>query len=254
MIQYVFNKDTKKPKKADIFIYDVIGDSWDGTTARQFATDLAALGEMDELTIFLNSPGGVVTDGLAIYNTLVRNKAFKTVYVDGQAGSIASVVAMAGDKIITMKNASWMIHNPYMFTVGGAEELRRAANRLDSLREVIITAYTDRANGKSTEKQFGQWMDEETWFSASEAFEAGLTDEVSSQEIAAAALAVFAKFDYSKFPFKKVPDSLLAIQAAARAQSSKPADGSSIETVKNSPAAVRRKARVLQISSARRTA
>lgn len=253
MIQYTFNKDAKK-KKADVYIYDVIGDTWDGTTARQFAQDLAALGEMDELTIFINSPGGVVTDGLAIYNTLVRNKAYKTIYVDGQAGSIASVVAMAGDKIITMKNASWMIHNPYMFTVGGAEELRRAANRLDSLRETIIAAYTDRANGKSTDKQFGKWMDEETWFSAAEALEAGLTDEVSTQEIAAAACAIIAKHDFSKFPFKKVPESLLAIQTAARAQSGKPADGSSIEGLKNSPAAVRRKARVLQIASAQRTA
>lgn len=250
MIRYQFNADKKNKKKADLYLYDVIGDSWDGTTARQFAQDLAALGALDELNIFMNSPGGVVTDGLAIYNQLVRNKAFKNVYVDGIAGSIASVVAMAGDKIVTAKNASWMIHNPYMFVVGDADELRHWAQRLDSLRDTIITAYVDRAGGKSDEKQFGKWMDEETWFNAQDALAAGLTDEVSDKELAIAALATapIAKFDFSRL--KNVPKSVLELQTAARAQSSTNAPG---EAKKQNPALVRSKARVLQIK-ARRTA
>lgn len=249
MIQFQFNADKKNKKKADLYLYDVIGDSWDGTTARQFAADLAALGSLDELNIFMNSPGGVVTDGLAIYNTLVRNKAVKNMFIDGLAGSIASVVAMAGDKIVTAKNASWMIHNPYMFVMGDADELRHWAKRLDALRDTIVGAYTDRSNGKATEKQFGAWMDEEKWFSAQEALAAGLTDEVSEKDIAIAACSGLAKFDFSKF--KNVPDSLKQLVASVKAQ----APSSTAPAEKRQPLDVtRRKARVLQITSARRTA
>lgn len=246
MIQYQFNADKKDKKKADVYLYDVIGDSWDGTTARQFAQDLSALGNLDVLNIFMNSPGGVVTEGLAIYNILVRNKATKNVFVDGLAGSIASVVAMAGDKIVTAKNASWMIHNPYMFVVGDADELRHWAQRLDSLRDTILSSYMDRSGGKTTEKQFSAWMDEEKWFSAAEALEAGLTDEVSEKEIAIAAMA---KHDLSRF--KKVPKTLLEMQAAAKAQIE--ASGSSVERRQN-PILTRSNARVLQILRTRKTA
>jgi len=249
MIQFQFNADKKNNKKADLYLYDIIGDSWDGTTARQFAQDLAALGALDELNIFMNSPGGVVTDGLAIYNTLVRNKATKNVYVDGIAGSIASVVAMAGDKIVTAKNASWMIHNPYMFVMGDADELRHWAQRLDSLRDTIITAYVDRS-GKADAKQFGKWMDGETWFNAQEALAAGLTDEVSEKELAIAAYAPIAKFDFTKY--KNVPATLLELVATVKAQAT---TSSSVAPEKRQPLDVtRRKARVLQITSARRTA
>lgn len=237
MIQFVMNKDKANPKKADMYLYDVIGDSWDGTTARQFAADLAALGSLDELNIFINSPGGVVTDGLAIYNTLVRNRATKNMYIDGVCGSIATVVAMAGDKIVTAKNASWMIHNPYMFCMGDAEELRAYANRLDALRETIITAYVDRSNGKSTDKQFGKWMDNETWFSAQEALSAGLTDEVSEKEIAIAAMA---KHDLSRF--KNVPASVKELVAQAKAQASTDSPGER----RPNPVLVRQRNRILQ--------
>lgn len=242
MIRFQFNKSTDK-KKADLYLYDIIGDSWDGTTARQFAQDLAALGSIDELNIFMNSPGGVVIDGLAIYNTLVRHKATKNVFVDGLAGSIASLVALAGDKIVTAKNASWMIHNPYMFVSGDAAELRHWAQRLDSLRDTILGAYVDRSGGKATEKQFGAWMDEEKWFTAAEALDAGLTDEVSEKEIA---IAAFAKHDFSRF--KKVPESLLQLVASVKAQ----IPAASVEKKRQPLDVTRRKARCLQITSARR--
>lgn len=250
MIQYQFNKDAKKPKKADVYIYDIIGDSWDGTTARQFAQDLAALGLVDELNLFINSPGGVVNDGIAIYNTLIRHKAQKTAYIDGAAASIASVIPLAADKIITMKNASWMIHNPYTWAVGESDELRRAADRLDMLRGTILAAYVERSNGKATEKQFNAWMNEEKWFSAQEALAAGLTDEVSDKEVAVAACATLAKFDFTKF--KNVPKSLLELQATAKAQSSTNRGAGSVER-RPDPRLVRSKARVLKIA-ARRTA
>lgn len=250
MIQYTFNKDAKKPKKADVYIYDIIGDTWDGTTARQFAKDLAELGALDELNIFINSPGGVVNDGIAIYNTLVRHKAQKTAYVDGAAASIASIIPLAADKIITMKNASWMIHNPYAWAMGGADEFRRAADRLDMIRSTILAAYVERSAGKATEKQFSSWMDEEKWFTADEALAAGLTDEISDKEMfAAAAFAAIAKHDFSKF--KNVPKSVLELQAAARAQSATSSPGAGAK--KPHPAVVRSQARVLQIK-ARRTA
>lgn len=250
-VGYTFKpKDAAKPKSADLFLYDIIGDSWDGTTAKQFAMDLAALGVLEELNIFINSPGGVVWDGVAIYNQLVRSKATKNVYVDGVAASIASVVAMAGDKIVTAKNAMWMIHDPYASVFGArADEMRQIAARLDAIREVIKQTYTDRAGGKTKETQFGDWMKEEKWFSSSEALAAGLTDEVSEKEIAIAALLkeddVRAQvFRDSLSKFKNVPEQLVTAVASA-VTIVQPDNTSGAATRKKHPALVKANARML---------
>lgn len=206
-VAFTFNKTAAKT--ADLFLYDIIGDSWDGTTAKQFSLDLAALGPMDVLNIFINSPGGVVWDGIAIYNQLIRYKAVKNVFIDGVAASIASVVALAGDKVSTAKGAMWMIHNPYVNAFGmRAEDLRREADKLDMIANQIRGIYTDKANGKTTDKQFALWMQEEKWFTAEEALAAGLTDEVSDKVVEIAALS---RHDYKSF--KNPPESLKAIVA-----------------------------------------
>lgn len=97
----------------EIFIYGDIGDSWDdeSTTAAQFVKDLAGLGSTD-ITLRINSPGGSVTDGLAIYNALKRHPAKVTTEIDGIAASIASLIAMAGDTVNMASNALFMIHAP----------------------------------------------------------------------------------------------------------------------------------------------
>lgn len=207
---YKMELNKASEKTGDIYIYDVVG-GWDGTSARQFATDLNALGKLDTLNVFINSPGGSVFEGVAIYNTLVRNRAKKIVQIDGLAGSIASIIAMAGDEIIIAKNGYMMIHNPFAMAIGYASELRAVADRLDKMRETLLETYVDRSS--STAKQIGDWMDAETWLNAEETVAAGLADKVSAVEVALAALA---KYDLTKMNFRNVPKNVLEFRAKAQ--------------------------------------
>lgn len=201
-----YRMEKKADKSADVYLYDIIGDSWDGTTAKQFAADLKAMGTVETLNIFINSPGGSVFDGVAIYNTLIRHRAQKKVMIDGLAGSIASVVAMAGDTIEIAKNGMMMIHNPWAIMMGNAKDLRREADVLDQIGATILLTYVDRTNTK--EAQLQEWMDAETWFSAEEAVAAGLADSISERELQVAALTQNA--DTFK-QFKNVPASFKAL-------------------------------------------
>lgn len=99
---------------ADISIYEEIG-GW-GISARQFAEELTALGQVNHINLHIHSPGGDVFDGIAIYNLLKNHPASKTVYIDGLAASMASVIAMVGDPIIMPENAMMMIHQPLSYT------------------------------------------------------------------------------------------------------------------------------------------
>lgn len=184
----------------EVYLYDVIGDSWEGTTGKQFAQDLKAIGDVAVLNVYINSPGGSVFDGVAIHNVLRRHKARKIVQIDGIAASIASVIAMAGDEINIAENGMMMIHDPWAIAMGTAAEFRKMADSLDKVRDAILTSYVDRST--STEDQLSAWMAEETWFTAEEAVEAGLADAVSG----AVTMAAFAGVDLT--PFKHVPDGL----------------------------------------------
>ncbi|MCK5219101.1 Clp protease ClpP, partial [bacterium] len=123
----------KAEKKVEILIYDQIGEDWfgDGVQAKKFAEELRDLGDIETIELRINSPGGSVWDGNAIYNTLRGHKATVNVTIDGLAASIASVIAMSGDTITMPENALMMIHNPATIAFGEAEEMRKAANMLD---------------------------------------------------------------------------------------------------------------------------
>ena len=137
-------KQAASENTLDLFIYgDVEGDSYDWwtdevirseTSANFFREELAKYPNVTEINIYINSYGGSVFEGTAIYNQLKRHPAHKTVYVDGFACSIASVIAMAGNTVIMPKNALMMIHNMWMGTVGNAVELRKAAEGLDVIQ------------------------------------------------------------------------------------------------------------------------
>lgn len=158
---------------AELAIYDVVG--FYGTTAKDFYASLKAIGDR-ALNVRINSPGGSVVDGFAIYNLLKAHKGDVTVFIDGLAASIASVIAMAGDKVIMPKNALMMIHNPSVFADGDAESLRKLADDLDKFRDGIVSAYTERT-GKKADK-IKKMMDEETFITAEEAVEMGFADEI----------------------------------------------------------------------------
>lgn len=164
---------------AEILIYDVIGSSWfeETVTAKQFVKDLKDIGPKRNLNVRINSPGGSVWDGTAIYNALKSHKGNVTVNIEGIAASMASVIAMAGDTVNMAETAMMMIHNPAGLVMGESKDMRKAADLLDKSKEQLVKAYTQKS-GKSAE-EIAHLMDEETWFTADEAFEAGLVDAVT---------------------------------------------------------------------------
>lgn len=188
----------KAKDEAEIWLYDEVGNSWDGTTAKMFADDLKELGDIKTLNVYINSPGGSVFDGTAIYNTLRRHRARKIVHIDGIAASIASVVAMAGDEINIAENGLIMIHDPWGFAMGTADEFRKMADSLDKVRSAILDTYISRTGGE--EKQISDWMTAETWFTAQEAVDAGFADSI----VEPVEMAALSKFDLSVF--NKAPE------------------------------------------------
>ena len=183
---------------AEILIYDEIGSDWfgEGVTAKQFVKDLAAL-DVANLNVRINSPGGSVFDGAAIFNAIKRHKAAVTTYIDGMALSIASVIAEAGDKVVMADNALFMIHQPFGMVRGTAEDMRGTAEALDKVSETIRNVYKDKS-GKS-EEDLRAAMDAETWYTAQEALDAGFVDEVGETIHMAAAM------DLGRFGFRNAP-------------------------------------------------
>lgn len=175
--------------EADLYLYVEIA-NWGGGyvahSAQSFKDELDGLGNIDTLNIYINSPGGDVFEGNTILNMLKRKKCTKNVYVDGLAASIASVIAMAGDKIIMPSNSMMMIHNAWTYTAGNSNELRETADMLDKINTSIRQTYLEKANGKVSEDDLIKLMDAETWLTAQEALDYGLCDEVvTSKDIAA---------------------------------------------------------------------
>jgi ATP-dependent protease ClpP protease subunit len=161
----------------EIYIYDEIG-YW-GTASNAFVKDLSMLAASDQLIINMNSPGGDVFDGIAIYQALLDHPAEIVVKINGLAASIASVIAMAGDRVIMGAKSSIMIHEGFTFASGDAATMRKTADMLDRVSNNIASVYADRAGGEAS-----VWRDrmrEETWYNAEEALAAGLADEIEGR-------------------------------------------------------------------------
>ena len=162
----------------DLLIYDAIDDFW-GVSAAAVADALTRAKDAKTIRVSVNSPGGDAFAGMAIYNTLRKHSAKVEVEIDGMAASAASLIAMAGDTIRMAKGAMMMIHAPWTITIGDATEHRSQADFLDKLAGQYIDAYVERSG--SDEKQITKWVNDETWFDADEAVDAGLADEVMSR-------------------------------------------------------------------------
>lgn len=162
----------------ELFIYDAIGDYWGGVNAKQVVEALAQLkaNGAKSLCIYVNSPGGDVFEGSAIYNNLKRFDGEKTVVVDGLAASAASVIAMVGDQIIMPDNAMMMIHDPWGFAVGNSADMRETATQLDQVRDVLLSTYVARTKGSA--ETIKQMMSDETWMNAADAKALGFCDTV----------------------------------------------------------------------------
>ncbi|HQD86959.1 MAG TPA: Clp protease ClpP [Bacillota bacterium] len=169
---------TTEGTQADIYIYgDIVSWPWleGDVSSYNLAQEIAGL-EVDTINVYINSYGGEVAEGLAIYNALRRHKARVRTYCDGFACSAASVVFMAGDERI-MSNASLlMIHNAWTYTVGDQNQLRKDADDLEIITQASINAYMDHIN--ITEEELKALMDAETWISANDALEMGFATSV----------------------------------------------------------------------------
>lgn len=184
---------------AELFLYSEISDTtWygDEVTPTKFQKELSEVGEVDEIDVFINSPGGDVFAGFAIYNILKRYPAKKVVTVDGLAASAASIIAMAGDEIYIPENATLMIHNAWTCARGGAEDLRKAADELDRVNAQIVSVYTEANRTGKESAEIAEMMNAETWMTGSEAVEMGFADDLlPAKQIAACA-------DLEKFAYK----------------------------------------------------
>lgn len=166
--------ENKSDDTAEVLLYDEIGGWW-GLTADDFARDMQAL-KASRITLRINSPGGDVFDGLAIYNTLRLHPANITCRVEGLAASAASFIAMAGDTIQMCRGSMMMIHDAMGFAVGNAADMRGLAELLDKASDNIADLYSARSGGSV--EQWRDAMRAETWYSAREAVEARLADEL----------------------------------------------------------------------------
>lgn len=197
---------------ADLFFYgDIVSETWqsewyeDDMAPGDVKKFLDQLDGTENINIHINSGGGSVFGGIAIYNMLRRNNAHKTVYVDGLAASIASVIMMAGDEIVMPKNATVMIHKPsvsYFFTTKNADNLRKDAESLDTCQEAIMQTYMTKA--KVDKEEIEQKVNDETWLTGEEAAELfDIKVEEANDAVACAGSSMF-------FCYKNVPTSLTA--------------------------------------------
>lgn len=178
-----------KDDTAEIFIYDAIG--FFGVEVEDFIRDLQKV-EAKEITLRINSPGGDVFGGTAIYNALLRHPAKVHTKIDGLAASMASVIALAGDTVEMAENAFFMIHKPWTFMLGNADDLRKEAEVLDKIEGSAVSIYAK--SGDLSEQEIRTAMAEETWYSAEEAKDAGFIDSIftGKDEKSAFDLSVFA--------------------------------------------------------------
>lgn len=177
---------------AEILLYGEIGLDWfgEGIAAAGLVRELADL-DVTTIDVRINSIGGQVFEGLAIFNALDRHPATVTTYIDGMAASIASIVALAGNEVRIAENAFMMIHNAWGIEIGDSKAMLKRAEILDTLDGGLADTYM--AKTGESEKSIRAMMDEETWFNAEEALAVGLVDEISAK------MEIAASFNFNRF-------------------------------------------------------
>lgn len=167
--------ENKATGPSEVFIYDEVGGF--GVSVGDFLADVRKI--EGPLSLHLNSPGGDVFDGMAVYSALKRREEPTTVVVDGLAASIASVIALGADKVVMAPKAKMMIHDGWTAAAGNAADMRKLADLLDDTSNTIASVYDDKAGGGV--EFWRERMKAETWYSAEEALSAGLVDEIEGK-------------------------------------------------------------------------
>lgn len=167
-----------KGTTSEIYLYDEVA-PW-AITAQDFVTELNQIPENNSIDLHINSPGGGVFDGLAIYNAMKRRKGPVRSYVDGVAASTASFIAMAGSEVIMARNSTMMIHDAHGIAIGNAVDMRELADLLDMISNQIADIYAQKAGG--TVEEWRALMSNDKWFTAQEAKDANLADVVVNED------------------------------------------------------------------------
>lgn len=164
----------------EIILYGEIGENFwgDGISAKAFSDMLAKIPSTEELNIRINSPGGSVFDGMAIYERIKQHRGKKKIYIDGLAASIASIIILAGDEIITGEGSMIMLHKPMIFSGGNANDLEKAIQVLDKIENQMVGIYARRTGMKRDEIE--SILEQETWFTAEEAKAKKLVDTITA--------------------------------------------------------------------------
>ena len=183
-----YNIKNKAGETADIYIFDEIGTY--GVTAQEFINDIKELKGLP-INLRINSLGGDVFAGMAMYNVIKRRKAKTTVYIEGIAARIATIIALGADEVVMAENSLFMIHNAWGGTMGEAKDMRKTADTLDKISSELTDIYRKKTGLSYDALQ--EMMDEETWLNANEAYELGFVDTISDS------IKVAAKYDVSKF-------------------------------------------------------
>jgi len=174
-------KVSKDGASAEIDIYGSIGEDYWGdgavTSARDFSKELNNLpASVKQIVVRLNSPGGSVFDGIAIYERLKSSKKKVICYIDGVAASIASVIAMAADEVHIGEGAMMMVHAPWSMTVGNSKEHEKTIEILEKIENQMVGIYSRRTGLSRMEVE--KWLEDDTWFTSEEAKDVGLVDTI----------------------------------------------------------------------------
>jgi ATP-dependent Clp protease, protease subunit len=195
---------------SSINIFGIIcGDGEDGgVELAAFAEEFSSISSASNINVYINSPGGSLTDGVAIYNIIASQREKVTTINIGEALSIASIIFLAGKNRVAYNNSFYMIHNPSTFTWGTSSQLRKDADIMDMMRDQIIDIYM--ANSSLTKDQIIKYLDDETWFTPEEAAKFGLVTQIEKLQ------AVACVYNLKSFGFNKVPNILLREQKSIK--------------------------------------
>tara|TARA_R110001632_G_scaffold28230_3_gene75428 strand:+ start:11541 stop:12515 length:975 start_codon:yes stop_codon:yes gene_type:complete len=175
----------------EVVIYDEIG-QW-GIDSKTFIDEIKEI-STENVLLRINSPGGSVIDGLSIHDAIKRMPQKVTAQIEGLAASIATIIALGANEITMSQNSLFMIHNVWGGETGGAKDMRKAADLMEKMGDRLVSIYVSKTG--RDESEIRNWMDEETWFTADEAIEAGFIDHVEKP------IALAAKFDIEKLNYK----------------------------------------------------
>lgn len=197
--------------QVDVLIYDEIG-LW-GIRAEDFRREMsAAARDAERINVRITSPGGDVFDGIAMYHAIAEHRDRVTIEVDGVAASIASIIALAGSKLVMHEGTFYMIHDPWGIAVGTADDMRSRAGTLDAIADEMVGIYERHSN--LSRDEIVAAMQAETWYTPDQAYQAGFADEIDvadDERLAAAA------FDWRAYGYRHVPTPLWEMRRRARA-------------------------------------